>query len=222
MKVYVAGDQKELCIRFANMINRSGNNCIISDEDSTDYRDLVRDIKDSYNSYDLCILISSDPFDACIEANRISGLRAAVCKDIEDAASAISAKSNLVVIDAAKARSADARAILKSVLDSYGMPAKQQYAEEPQRREKPIQVQPQKASSGGGVGGMFSSIKGALGVGNSGDSSDIEPKRPKQQAQPPQPQKKVQQKVSEYAPQPPKKKGKGGFLGSLKDTFGVD
>ena len=221
MKIYVAGDQKELCIRFANMINRSGNNCIISDEDSADYRDLVKDIKDSYNSYDLCILISSDPFDACIEANRISGLRAAVCKDIEDAAAAISAKSNLVVIDASKARSADARAILKSVLDSYGMPAKQQsVVEAPQKREKPAQVQPQKAPSGGGVGGMFSSIKGAFGVGNSGDSSDIEPKKPKLQA-PLQPQKKVVQQKQQDT-QPPKKKGKGGFLGSLKDTFGVD
>ena len=218
MKIYVAGDQKELCIRFANMINRSGNNCIISDEDSGDYRDLVKDIKDSYSSYDLCILISGDPFDACIEANRVSGLRAAVCKDIEDAAAAISAKSNLVVIDASRARSADARAILKSVLDSYGMPAKQQEVEEAQRREKPVQAQQlQKTPSGGG---MFSSIKGAIGVGRA-DDSDIEPKKPKIQIQQPQPQKKVAQQKQQEA-QPPKKKGKGGFLGSLKDTFGVD
>ncbi len=230
MKIYVASDQNQLGIKLANMINRSGNNCIISDEDSDNYADLVRDIKGSYTAYDLTILITKDPHDAAIEANRVTGIRAAVCKDAEDAAAAISARSNLVVVDSAKF-TGNIRDILKSILDSYG--TEQQPPAQQQTKQKLPAVQPKDelpmAVAGAAAGaGILGSLKGALGMGDSSNQPPQPPPQPqKSQAKAPtQPQppkvKAQQQKAQPQPPAPQKKKGKGGFFDSLKDTFGVD
>ena len=221
MKVYLASDQKELCIRLANVINRSGNTCIMSDQDSEDYMDLLKDVRGSMSGYDISILISKEPMRASIEANRMGGVRAAVCKDTEDAAAAIDAKSNLIILDASKVYRMDTRGIVKSIEDSLESPApKQKYVEEAPapKKEKVQQVQraePAK-STGGGVGGMFGSIKGALGMSDSDKGGDkVKEKQVQKKAEKP-----VKAKIPEEAP--PKKKGRGGLMGSLKDTFGVE
>ncbi|HUC38574.1 MAG TPA: RpiB/LacA/LacB family sugar-phosphate isomerase [Candidatus Acidoferrum sp.] len=209
MRIYVAAEKKGLDVSLANMINRSGHNCIICDDESTEYKDLIKDIRNYYSSYDLSILISASPQDACIEANRIAGIRAVVCKDAEDASSAMSAKSNLIVIDAEKFRTGDTKGIMKSIFDSSGKPRQQtlepQMAQEPQRRQQPS------------TGGTLGSLKNAFGMGNAPQDKPMQKQAPVQQP------KKVQPVQKQQPQQAPKKKGKsGGFFDSLKDTFGVE
>lgn len=222
MKVYLASDQKELCIRLANIINRSGNTCIMSDEDSEDYMTLLKDVRSSMSGYDISILISKEPMKASIEANRMGGIRATVCKDTEDAEAAIEAKSNLIILDSSKVYRMDTRSIIKSIEDSFESPApKQKYAEEIPAPKKEKVQQPQRIaipakSTGGGIGSMFGSIKGAFGKSDSEKGSGMVKEKPVQKVV----EKPAKVKMPEMAPL--KKKGKGGFLGSLKDTFGVE
>lgn len=214
MKVYLVSDQKELYIRVANIISRSGSTCIMSDEDSDDYLALLKDVRSSMSGYDISILISREPMKASIEANRMGGVRAAVCKDTEDAQAAMEASSNLIILDATKVYRMDMRGMVKSIEDSLeNHEPKQKYIEEAPmpKKEKIQQVQhAAPAKSAGGGGGIFGSIKGALGVGESGKEK--------------QAQKKVEKPIKVNMPEehPPKKKGKGGVFGSLKDTFGVE
>ncbi len=215
MKVYLASDQKELYIRIANIISRSGSTCIMSDEDSDDYMALLKDVRSSMSGYDISILISKEPMKASIEANRMGGVRAAVCKDTEDAQAAIEAKSNLIILDATKVYRMDTRGIVRSIEDSLESPEpKQKYIEEaPAPKKEKVQQAQRDAptrSEGRGVGNVFGSIRGALGMG---DSEKEEPM-----------QKKFEKPIKVKVPDEPapRKKGKGGFLGSLKDTFGVE
>lgn len=215
MKVYLASDQKELYIRIANIISRSGSTCIMSDEDSDDYMALLKDVRSSMSGYDISILISKEPMKASIEANRMGGVRAAVCKDTEDAQAAIEAKSNLIILDATKVYRMDTRGIVRSIEDSLESPEpKQKYIEEaPAPKKEKVQQAQRDAptrSEGRGVGNVFGSIRGALGMG------DSEKEKPMQ--------KKFEKPIKVKVPDEPapRKKGKGGFLGSLKDTFGVE
>lgn len=228
MKVYLASEQKELSIRLANIINRSGNTCIMSDEDSDDYRSLLKDIRSSLAGYDLSILISKTPMEAAIEANKMGGVRATVCKDIEDAAAALQAKSNMIILDSSKVYRMDMRSIVKSIEDSFGgSTSKQRSIAEtaaPKKERALPQQQAQSSSgkaAGSGIGGMFGSIKGALGMDSSGSKDDTHKAKAMQAAQKKADKQIIKaQKVQDEPP--PKKKGKGGFMDSLKDTFGVE
>ncbi len=215
MRVYLASDDKGLSIRLANIINRSGNTCIMSDEDTDDYRILIKDIRDSISGYDVSILVSKKPMDAVIEANKVSGVRAAVCKDVDDAVSAMQAKSNVIILDSSKVYRMDTRGIIKSVEDSFGnaMGRQRQIADVQPKGEKTVQqaALPQKQQGSG----MFGSIKNVFGAGAPAPKEKPAPvlqKRAEREAQKP---KKVQE------PPQQNKKGKGLF-GSLKDTFGVE
>ncbi len=221
MKVYLASEQKELCIRLANIINRSGNTCIMSDDDSDDYRVLIKDIRDSISGYDMSILISRTPMEAVIEANKTGGIRATVCKDVEDTAAAMKAKSNMVILDAAKLYRMDTRGIVKSIEDSYGGTAAKQRVQDEipsPKREKAVPQAREPAArepGGGGISGMLGSIKNVFGA----DDSEPKEKEPKFQKKAEKATQKPQRQAQEL---PPKKKGKGGIFGSLKDTFGVE
>ncbi len=215
MRVYLASDDKGLSIRLANIINRSGNTCIMSDEDTGDYRVLIKDIRDSISGYDVSILVSKTPMEAVIEANKVGGVRAAVCKDVDDAVSAMQAKSNVIILDSSKVYRMDTRGIIKSIEDSFGNTAgrQRQIVEVQQKREKTVQqpATPQKQLGGGVLG----SIKSAFGAGAPAPKEKPEPVVQKRAAQEMQKPRKAQE------PQPQNKKGKGLF-GSLKDTFGVE
>ncbi|MCL4389452.1 RpiB/LacA/LacB family sugar-phosphate isomerase [Candidatus Marsarchaeota archaeon] len=223
VKIYLAAEHKDLGIKLANAINRSNSTCIISDIDSEGYSALLRDIKGSLQGFDLSILISDSPHEASMEANRLGGIRATVCKDLEDVEAAMAANANLIVLDSAKLSRIDVRGMIKSFQD-HVEPEQQK----PQRKdaisytpEKSIQVQPkpqiqqrpQQKMQPGGIGGSFKSI---FGVGMKEDTATSSSKDiPKKKLE-------IKPKKPDVAQLQPKKKGRGGLFGSLKDTFGVE
>ncbi len=215
MKVYIAAEQKELGIKLANMINRSGSTCIISDEGSADYRVLLSDIKGSMAGFNLAILVSKMPLEASIEANRMGGIRAIVCKDLEDVMGATKARANLIVFDASKIYKMDTRGMLKQIQDSFEAPVVESTQQErraaqqaPQQKQAPVKAP--------GGGGFFGSVKNMFGA----DGAATDEKMPKMEPPKKKMMEKKPQKVEEEMP--PKRKGKGGLFGSLKDTFGVE
>ncbi len=216
MKAYIVAEQKELGIRLANMINRSGSMCIISDASATDYRTLLSDIKGSIASFDLAILVSKAPIEACIEANRMGGIRATVCKDVEDTKAAIKARANLIVFDSAKIYKMDTRAMLKSIQDSFEEPESGAAPQERKAMSQAPASKPMPVKTPGG-GGFFGSIKSVFGA----DESALEERGQKMEPPKKKPVEKKPQKLEEEMP-PSKKKGKGGIFDSLKDTFGVE
>ena len=226
MKVYLAAENKELGIRLANIINRGSGRCIISDMESDDYKALLKDIKNSMEYFDLSILISGSPQEASMDANRINGIRAVVCKDLEDVSGAVSAKANLIVLDAAKLSRIDGNAMVEIFKSGLGskesqpqkasyMPAqayKQMPVQPPQK--KPVQVQTAQQDSTSAVSNVIGGLKGIL---NAGKSSNKEVASSKPIIKKPEIKTKPAQQDERQ-----KEKKKGGIFGSLKDTFGVD
>jgi ribose 5-phosphate isomerase RpiB len=227
VKVYLAAENKELGIRLANIINRGSGTCIISDMESSDYKALLKDIRNSMEDFDLSILISGSPQEASMDANRIGGVRAVVCKDLEDVSEAISAKANLIVLDSEKLSRIDGRAMVEIFKNGFGVresqPQKTTYTPQPQAyKQAPVQ-QPQKKpqqsqavqqdilSTGSNVIG---GLKGILSMGKSGgkETAAAKPSIKK-------PEIKVKQSQDDRQKQ---QKKKGGLFGSLKDTFGVE
>lgn len=221
MKVYVAAEQKDLGIRIANMLNRSGSTCIISDEPSGDYRVLLSDIKGAIQGFNAAILISKAPLDAAIEANRMGGIRATVCKDMEDVGGALRARANLIIFDSAKVYKMDTRSMLKSIQDYFDNgDAGQVQSERRMTQAAPARMPPVKEPQQKPLGGgnLLGSMKNMFGVG--GGSGTPAQKMPKVEMPKRKPVEKEPQKSEEMLP--PKKRGKGGLFGSLKDTFGVE
>lgn len=221
MKIYLAAENKDMGIRLANIINRSGGTCIMSDFDSGGYRALLKDIRNSMAGFDLSILISGSPQEAGMDANRIGGIRAAVCKDLEDVSAAVAAKANLIVLDAGKLSRIDGREMVNIFQENLGavtaQDTKPNYSQnQPYRQQAPTQQlqkkqgtiqikQPEQQRKGPGLKGIF-----GIGRTNAGLPPKFNIKKP---------EIKVKQPAQE--PQKPQKK-RGGLFGSLKDTFGVE
>ena len=100
MKVYVLGDDRESVIRLSNFINSAGSTAIISETVSSDYTALVEDLLDDKGRHtDLAVVISKQPIEASIEANRSGKFRAVVCRNKREAAKARKAHANVIVLD---------------------------------------------------------------------------------------------------------------------------
>ncbi len=193
MRFYLFSENKGSGIRIANAINNSGNTCILSDADSSDYRSIIKDIRGTSQEYDFSILISRDPVSAAIEANRI-GVRAFACKDPEEAEQAARANVNLIVLDEARLD----RMNIEAIIDSFSS-----------KSEKPRRPELQRK-----MGGFVGSIK---------DTFAPEAKPVQKEAKQRQKEDNEEDREEGNYEEQTRRKGKGGgFFGSLKETFGVD
>lgn len=120
MKVYIITDNIDNGIVASNIVNKTGNTGIISESRSEDPRALLSDLKDNIGSMgELAVLICANPKAVSISANKMSGIRAATCKDAEDAAEATTdAKANVILIDSSKATKTLLSEIIKAWLAS--------------------------------------------------------------------------------------------------------
>ena len=74
-----------MSVAISNMINGEGHVGIVSELKGLDTRTLANEIRMHVRDYDMVIAFSSDPADACIEANKLKEIRAAECRASEDA-----------------------------------------------------------------------------------------------------------------------------------------
>ena len=137
VKVYVLGDNREHSVKLSNFINSTGRTAIMSEEVPSDYSDLVEDmLHDGDKEFDLTVVISRQPVETCIEANRNERFRAAMCRNLKEAAMAKAARTNVLVLDGNDFRYDETSDIVGAWLGSH----EQRRAEEEEevREAKPV------------------------------------------------------------------------------------
>ncbi len=108
MKVYIISADKMVGIAVANLLNRRQNmNAIVSESDIEGYDDEVREAGRSAGGgdFDYVILISSNPYKAGIDINKVEDARAVVCKNRSDISAANStAEANVIIFDGGRGK----------------------------------------------------------------------------------------------------------------------
>src|SRR5271157_5696746 len=100
MRVYVLGDNREHVVKLSNYINANFGTAIISERIASSYGELVDDILEYREAdFDLIVIVSKQPIETSIEANRSGKLMAAVCRNPKEATMAKKASANVVVLD---------------------------------------------------------------------------------------------------------------------------
>ncbi len=102
MRVYILSDDRKVGISIANIVNSSGSSGIMSEGDHDDYKGMVADLNESKRSFDVAIMATRKPIAACLSANKLGGIKAAVCRDPDEAAEARESESNVIVVSSAE------------------------------------------------------------------------------------------------------------------------
>jgi hypothetical protein len=149
MRIYVFGDDKELCISMANELNEHRGRAIIGS--SMDFAELApRMGKD----IDCAIYITDNPPKAVIEANRDRRIRAVVCYNQRNISDGMRAKANLFVFDKNSRELPNPSALLSGAkLDD----AVERRAAPQMAKEKRIVVEKSSIASKGA--GMFDKVR---------------------------------------------------------------
>ena len=212
MRVYLASESVVSGVKLANIINSSGNTCIIGVLGVDDSKELIRDVKDSSDRFDLSVIVSRNPVAAAMEANRVSGIRASACKDADDVDEAIAAQANLIVFDDAKLHNMNIYGLIENIEKSLGGGRRHTKAPEktPEKRARVVE----KEDRGEGLSNRF---KGIFGVGEE-EKAERNGHREREKEK----EAREVEREEETAHSAQRRKGKGGFFGSLKDTFGVE
>ncbi|MGI0133867.1 MAG: RpiB/LacA/LacB family sugar-phosphate isomerase [Candidatus Micrarchaeaceae archaeon] len=135
MKVYVTGDSSKHVVALANVLNYTNNVAIMSEVRSSDYEDLVMDVSENINKdFDIAAMVSENPIEANVQANKTGNLRAAVVRTAAEARYARKASVNLLIFDAATFNRNDALNIIGSWLSTTAVAKGVPMA--PQRPEK--------------------------------------------------------------------------------------
>lgn len=115
MKIYVIGDDREAVVKLSNFVNSSGDTALMSENVPSNYTELVDDLLDDKNhDFDLTVAISKQPIEASIEADRDSKFRAVVCRNLQEAAKARKARTNVIVLDCNDLEDDDAANIVEA------------------------------------------------------------------------------------------------------------
>ena len=199
MKAYILSEDESRGIALANVINAANNTAIMGESESKDASDLIDEAADNVSEgYDLIVLISKAPVEACIAANKTSKLRAVVCGSQSDAMKAKKAKANMIIIDVADVNKTTASGIMRGWFSSGSAPA---------------ETEPEPKAQGSAIGNIG---KGALGILNSGagilkGSGTRKPKA----------DKKDDEEEEEDADDMKKPKN-GGIVANIKYMFGIE
>lgn len=139
MKVYIITDNIDNGIVASNIVNRGKNTGIISETRSDDPKALLADLRDNIGSTaEMAIIICENPGGLAISANKISGVRAATCKDAEDAMDARkNAKANVIIISTQKASKTNLGEVIRTWLTSASEAEDDEIIEEVQKTKAP-------------------------------------------------------------------------------------
>jgi ribose 5-phosphate isomerase RpiB len=224
MKVYIISNDPNDAIVVANAINKSGNSGIISDMRTDDPKEQLNDLKMNIDGADSAVVLCSNPKLFTIAANKMPRLRAAACRDYDDAAEAVKlADANVIVIDSTKSTKVQLAGIMDGWLGGSSYRPRQM-AKPQQERQQQQPYQPQRQAQQGSGSSIFGSLKSALGVGGEEEGEE----QPQRQAQggAPKEQKKPMQMPKMPAVKMPRlnlkiKKPKNVLKG-FKDALGIE
>lgn len=198
MKAYILSEDESHGIALANIINTANHTAIMSEVASDSYSELIDEAVEGVDEgYDLTVLISKKPLEACIEANRTSKLRAVVCKTQSDAMKARRAKANVMIIDAGDFNKTTASSIMRGWFSAVS---------------EPVESEPETSEQKSGISSIGRS---ALGILNSG--AVIIKGRGRQNARAEQ-ETSVEEEETEDLKKP---KGKG-VIKNIKYMFGIE
>ena len=102
MKIYIIADKAGTCLYISNYLNSGPHKAIASELESSDYKEQLEELESNKDAFDLFIVISANPTSYVIEANKLDGVRAVVCRSEEDVGEAIAADANLMAFEAVK------------------------------------------------------------------------------------------------------------------------
>ncbi len=164
MRIYIISDDFRNSVAASNIIGATGHGSIISETKSEDVRDLLSDLKNNIDSgFDLILLMCHSAKDVAISANKLSGVRAVVCKDQEDAMESMSStRANVVIVDTSKAGRRELESIVQGLVSEEEPSAAQAPVKARQTQPRQQQQQaPQQMPVAKGPG-LFSGVKGKL------------------------------------------------------------
>ena len=99
IEAYIIAEDLHTGVHLANFLNKNGNKAIISEENESDYRAQLKDLVSNNQDSDLNIIITSKPAVLTIEANKLDGIRAVLCKTADDLDAIDEAGVNTVLLD---------------------------------------------------------------------------------------------------------------------------
>lgn len=134
MKVYVTGDASKHIVALANALNYMNNVAILSEVRSDDYEDIVEDVSQNISKdFDIAAMVSENPIEASIKANKTGNLKAAVVRTVAEAKYARKAGVNLLIFDAAGFSKNDAINIISGWLSTTTSAKTEMNAPRPER-----------------------------------------------------------------------------------------
>ncbi len=197
MRIYITGDSNELVIAAANMLNNGNQSGIVSEAKRNDYENLINEAAVRTKNYDIVMLFSRKPLEACADINKLEGTKAVVCEN-DDRAKRIHAvgKFNIVVIDSNSMSKRELSNIISTLTASKVTEQSSAADDEPEPAPRP-------QKKGTGIAAGLKSIAGRA--------------RPKH----------VEIEEEEYAhdangPNFIDKAKKKGFMSALKDELGME
>lgn len=215
MKVYIVSSDRLSGISAANLLNRRQNmNAILSESEIDEYADEIDEVERNIGrGFDYILLISSKPYEASIDINKEDNARAVVCQNRAELSAANGqAKANVIVLDRTKGKNVVLELVEEFIDIAYGSQPEGTVIEE--REEKP--------SVADSAFGFMKRIK----------ESVPQPKeRPQVYARNDQKRRKQKkQQVEEEGGEENEEEtdddkgysGKGGILGRIKYTFGIE
>src|SRR5579864_597625 len=136
MRIYVFGDDRDVSIELANRLNESGVSAIIGNNS-----DIAHIASKVGRDFDYAIMISDNPIEASIAANKEPKIKAAVCYSQKIIKNALNSRVNMLILDQNTVDAIDIEDIFTNgaKLDA---PQKTRIFEE--RKEQLRQTQPEK------------------------------------------------------------------------------
>ena len=198
LRLYIIGTNPSISLAVSNMVNGEGHVGIVSELKGLDSRGLASEIRMHVRDYDMVLAFSSDPADACIEANKMKEIRAAECRAPEDAGRLKrSSHINTVILDSGMTRASVEQAVAELISGSGA-------AQQPTRR--PVEQKSVKP--------LFDRITRFVPQ----QQERPEPRQAPERAERPKRREERKQEEDEGREKPPKP----GFVNKIKYTFGLD
>ncbi len=207
MRTYILAESPEAAISVSNIVSASGATPIISNKRARSYREMLDEIAAQQDAYDLYFMVTADPVNASIDANKRHGMRAYFCDSQRYVAASRDAGTNVVVLDIRTVSRPEYSSIISGFAGSSSMPGKAASAVSGIQKIIPFRQaqQPQQQSQ----------------------------QQPSQQSQKAQKRMIIEAKQKgkpkggdeDYAPQQPKgpsPRPKSGLFGKLKDSLGIE
>ena len=203
MKVYITSDERDKAKTLSNVINSTGNSAILSEEPVRTHEEMIDDVSEHLNyGFDVHVLISKEPVEASLVANKAPRIRAVICRTPADAKRARKARANVIIFDSAEFERGTVADIMGGWFSSRTeQPAQDDAAYYPSAPRREIDI------SGIGKG-----LLGSLGI----QRAEVKPPRERQEKRQTEPQG--------YAPEAEAQKPKkgAGVVKNIKYIFGLD